>query len=56
MMENVSPEYKPGEKLISDQTTKQKYILYFRYLKFRLQTDLRVTKLQTAYNSNNYHG
>ena len=49
-MTTKKPEkYKPTEKLIMDQTNKQRYFLHYRELKFYIRHGIRILNLQTVY-------
>ena len=49
-MINKKPEkYKPTEKLIMDQTNKQRYFSNYRDLKFYLKHGIRIVKVHTVY-------
>ena len=43
------PEKKPTEKLIMDQTNKQRYFLHYRNLKFYIRHGIRIKKIHTVY-------
>ena len=56
-IENFSPymtinkpeKYKPTEKLIMDQTNKQRYFLHYRDLKFCIRHGIRILNVHTVY-------
>ena len=43
------PNYKPTEKLMSDLTNKQKYMMHYRMFKFHINMGMNVTKIHTNY-------
>ena len=43
------PNYKPTQKLVSDLTNKQKYMIHFRMFKFYTKMGIKVTHIQTIY-------
>ena len=49
MTENKPEKYKPTEKLIVDQTNKQRYFLHYRDLKFYLRHGTRIVNVHTVY-------
>ena len=49
MTENKPEKYKPTEKLIMDQTNKQRYFLHYRDLKFYTRHGIRSVKIHTVY-------
>ena len=49
MMKNEPAKYKPTEKLIMDETNKQRYFLQGRELKFYMRHGIRLVKIQTVY-------
>ena len=49
MTENKTEKYKPTEKLIMDQTNKQRYFLLYRDLKFYIRHGNRIVKIHTVY-------
>ena len=49
MTENKPEKYKPTEKLIMDQTNKQRYFLHYKVLKLYPRHRIRVVKLPTVY-------
>ena len=46
---NKPDKYKPTEKLIMDQTNKQRYFLHYRDLKFYIRHGIRIVKVHTVY-------
>ena len=50
MMKAKPEKYKPTEKLIMDQTNKQRYFLHYRDLKFFIRHVIRILKIHTVYN------
>ena len=46
---NKPEKYKPTEKLIMDQTNKQRYFLHYRDLKFYLRHGIRILNVHTVY-------
>ena len=46
---NKPEKYKPTEKLIMDQTNKQRYFLHYRDLKFYVRHGIRVLYVHTVY-------
>ena len=46
---NKPEKYKPTEKLIMDQTNKQRYFLHYRDLKFYIRHGIRIVKIHTVY-------
>ena len=50
VMKNKPENYKPTEKLIMDQTKKQRYFLYYRDLKFSEGHGTRIVKVPTVFN------
>ena len=48
-MINKPEKYKPTEKLIMDQTNKQRYFLHYRDLKFYQRHGIRIVKVHTVY-------
>ena len=51
MAKNRPQKYKPTEKLIMDQTNKQRYFLHIRDLKFYLRHGIRIVKIHTVNKS-----
>ena len=49
MMANKPEKYKLTEKLIMDQTNKQRYFLHYRDLKFYIRHGIRISKVYTVY-------
>ena len=49
MTTNKPEKYKPTEKLIMDQTNKQRYFLHYRDLKFYMRHVIRIVKIHTVY-------
>ena len=49
MMKNKPEKYKPTEKLIMDQTNKQRYFLHYRDLKFYIRHGIRIVKVHSVY-------
>ena len=49
MTTNKPEKYKPTEKLIMDQTNKQRYFLHYRDLKFYLRHGIRILNVNTVY-------
>ena len=49
MMKSQPEKYKPNEKLIMDQTNKQRYFLHYRELKLYIRHGIRIVKIQTVY-------
>ena len=49
MTENKPEIYKPTEKLIMDQTNKQRYFLHYRDLKFYITHGIRILNVHTVY-------
>ena len=49
MTENKPEKYKPTDKLIMDQTNKQRHFLDYRDLKFYLRHGIRILKVHTVY-------
>ena len=49
MTENKPEKYKPTEKLIMDQTNKQRYFLHNRDLKFFIRNGIKVLNVHTVY-------
>ena len=49
MMINKPEKYKPTEKLIMDQTNKQRYFLHYRDLKYYIRHGIRSVKVHTVY-------
>ena len=49
MKENKPENYKPTEKLIMDQTNKQRYSLHYGVLKFYIRHGIRIVKVHTVY-------
>ena len=49
LMTNKPEKYKPTEKLIMDQTNKQRYFLHYRDLKFYIRHGIRILKVHTVY-------
>ena len=49
MMTNKPEKYKPTEKLIMDQTNKQKYFLNYRDLKFYIRHGIKTFNVHTIY-------
>ena len=43
------PNYKPTEKLMSDLTNKQKYMIHYRMFKLYTKMGMKVTKIHTIY-------
>ena len=46
---NKPEKYKPTEKLIMDQTNKQRYFLHYRELKFFIRHGIRILNVHTIY-------
>ena len=46
---NKPENYKPAEKLIMDQTNKQRYFLHYRDLKFYIRHGIRILNVYTVY-------
>ena len=46
---NKPEKYKPTEKLIMDQTNKQRYFLHYRVLKFYIRHGIRILVVYTVY-------
>ena len=49
MKTNKPEKYKPTEKLIMDQTNKQRYFLHYRDLKFYTRHGIRILNVHTVY-------
>ena len=49
MRTNKPEKYKPTEKLIMDQTKKQRYFLHYRDMKFYLRHGIRIVNVHTVY-------
>ena len=49
MMINKPEKSKPTEKLIMDRTSKQRYFLHYRDLKFYIRHGVRIVKVHTVY-------
>ena len=49
MTENKPGKYKPTEKLIMDQTSKQRYFLHYRDLNFYIRHEIRFLNVHTVY-------
>ena len=49
MTTNKPKKYKPTEKLIMDQTNKQRYFLHYRDLKFYIRHGIRILNVYTVY-------
>ena len=49
MTANKPEKYKPTEKLIMDQTNKQRYFLHYRDLKFYIRHEIRTLNVHTVY-------
>ena len=49
MTTNKPKKYKPTEKLIMDQTNKERYFLHYRDLKFYLRHGIKIIKVHTIY-------
>ena len=49
MMKNKPEKCKPTEKMIMDQTNKQRCFLHYRNLKFYIRHGIRVVKKHTVY-------
>ena len=49
MIINKPEKYKPREKLIMDQTNKQRYFLHYRDLKFYIRHGIEVLSIHTVY-------
>ena len=49
MITNKPEKYKPTEKLIMDQTKKQRYFLHYRELKFYIRHGIRIVNVHTVY-------
>ena len=49
MINNKPEKYKPTQKLIMDQPTKQRYFLHYRDLKFYLRHGIRIVRVDTVY-------
>ena len=48
-MENKPEKQKPTEKLIIDQTNKQRYFLHYRDLNFYIRLGIRILNVHTGY-------
>ena len=46
---NKPEKYKPTEKLIMDQTNKQRYFLHYRDLKFYIRHGIKILNVHTVY-------
>ena len=46
---NKAEKYKPTEKLIMDQTNKQRYFLHYRGLKIYIRHGVRIVRIHTVY-------
>ncbi len=51
MKTNKPEKYKPTERLIMDQTNKQRYFLRYRDLKFHLRHGIKIVNVHTVYKS-----
>ena len=49
MTKNKPENYKPAEKLIMDQTNKQRSFSHYRDLKFYIRHGIRIVKVHTVY-------
>ena len=49
MTTNKPEKHKPTEKLIMDQTNKQRYFLHYRDLKFYIKHGIRILNVHTVY-------
>ena len=49
MMKNKPEKYEASEKVIMDQTNKQRYLLLHRDLKFYIRHGIRIVKVHTIY-------
>ena len=49
MINNKPEKYKPTEKLIMDQTNKERYFLHYRDLKFHMRHGIRILNVHTVY-------
>ena len=49
MTTNKPEKYKPTEKLIMDQTNKQRYFLHYRDLKFYIRHGIKILNVYTVY-------
>ena len=49
MMINKPEKYKPTEKLIMDQTNKQRYFSHYRDLKFYIRHGIRILNVHTVF-------
>ena len=49
MTENKPEKYKPPEKLLMDQTNKQRFFLHYRDLKLYIRHGIRILNVQTVY-------
>ena len=49
MTTNKPEKYKPTEKLIMDQTNKQRYFLHYRDLKFSMRHGIRILNVDTVF-------
>ena len=49
MRTNKPEKYKPTEKLIMDQTNKQRYFVHYRDLKFYIRHGIRILNVHTVY-------
>ena len=49
MMINKPEKYKPTEKMIMDQTIKQRYFMHYTDLKFYIRHGIRIVKAHTVY-------
>ena len=45
----MNKKYEPTEKLIMNQTNKQRYFLHYRDLKIFIRYGLRIVKIHTVY-------
>ena len=49
MNTNKQEKYKPTEKLIMDETNKQRFFLHYRDLKFYIRHGIRILYIHTVY-------
>ena len=54
MTTNKPKKYKPAEKLIMDQTSKQRYFLHYRDKKFYIRHGIRILNVHTVYKYKQY--
>ena len=54
MTTNKPKKYRPTEKLITDQTKKQRYFLHYRDLKFYITHGIRILNVHTVYKFKQY--